>query len=261
MVAKVLIVFIAFFNHEIISKSLDSFLSERKWSRHSVEILVLENESPKSEYVANVTRNLPVIHFRYGKNAAANVIVRARQAGILKTEDYDFVAVTEGDVVLDSGLLDEAVDILARCPELDLVNADVHLTNLPLKNFPEAATWMPPAKEAGQYLVGDTGLQFVLSRREPFEAFLTALERGELRETTVLTWHPCQSFSDRNWRAFNAKRGKLWARTPERKLLHIGWDLYVDLDNDYIRLKNSLVASGSFWQDEGEASVFTRVWS
>jgi len=258
---RTLLLFIAFFNTEIIERSLESFAREKKaWN--SFDLVVLENPSPNSSEIRRVVskylrQGVVLAHLRWEKNVAANVVTRAVLEGHLAAvtplalHEYEYIGVTEGDVVVEPGLLQEMQTLLGDHPELEHVAADVDLSNLPLNNFPEAREWVPAPLDRGDYLEGETGLQLVLARTSAFFAFIGALARGELREKTVLTWRECPTFSDRNWRQFAQQRGKPWARTKKRRLLHIGWELYSDLDNDYVRHKDALVKSGSFWQDEG----------
>lgn len=258
---KVQILAVGFFNTEILQRSMHSLAQEAANCRYPCELYLLENTSAKSPQIAEMAKKLYdqgslTSHILSSHNVATNVVLHALRRKIIPCE-AEYIAITEADVILDPGSMNEALDLLESHPSWGLCSIDIHLTNLPLEQYPDSVHWIPEALDRGDYLEGPTGFQFILFRKDFLVSFLESVLRGELRQPIALLNQSYVSMSDANLILYCSLSGIPWIRTKKNRLLHIGWELYSNPDNDYMRYKEELVRNGQIWADYPDTAFTT----
>jgi hypothetical protein len=68
-----------------------------------------------------------------------------------------------------------------------------------------------------------------------------AINEKKLNSGVALGTDNFYGFSDSNLTLFNNMQNKLWVRTQNTKLDHIGWELYLDNDNEYVKYKDQML--------------------
>lgn len=231
------ILMIAFFNCNLIEETLKSLIKDFTENSIPYDIYVLENSSPKSELIAEMLmkyKDFITKHIRSDINNFANIIIDAFTEELIP-RNYKYYSVTESDVILNPNAYDEAIFILKKY-KFHLCSIDLSLENLPVKKFPEAIHWVPQPIVFNEFLVGPTGFQFIVFRRKMFLKYIKTLitkRDSELKTSEK----PIQLIRDQLLDHYCEKLGITWVRTKKSKLLHKGWDLYLDDDNEYVQYK------------------------
>jgi len=247
---------LAFFNFDILKRSLESMVGStcayKTVQDIPYDVYVLENLSPHSDKIGAYCESLYKEgrikgHVRSQTNIGGNLFLQAVVKGMVPVHS-EFVCISEGDVILDKGAFEESLKLLRKYPHVPLCSIDLYLHNLPLVTFKDARDWIPQPVEYSDHKIGPTGLQFIVLRTEFFLEFIDKLIKKELDAGVVFNG-PKHSFSDRNLALLCEKQNKYWIRTKYRKLLHIGWELYLDLNNEYYKYKRHLIDNGQFWSD------------
>jgi len=134
---------------------------------------------------------------------------------------------TDGDVKVDPGWLEEELNILQKCPEVFVVAAGIDMSNLPLKNFPEAHGWVPPnTREAELYNEGAGACHLMLMKMEDFLDYLDFQKTSGMKWTDTTIHHFAYVHQHR-----------IMAKTKNHLVRHLAWDLYADLNHPYTESK------------------------
>lgn len=247
---------LAFFNFDILKRSLESMVgstcSYKNVQDIPYDVYVLENLSPHSDEIGAYCKNLYAEgrikgHVRSQNNIGGNIFMQAIIKGVVPVHS-EFVCISEGDVILDKGAFEESLKLLRKYQHVPLCSIDLYLHNIPIVTFKDSKDWVPKAVEYSDHKIGSTGLQFIVLRTDFFLEYIDALRKDELNAGVVFNG-PKNSFSDSNLSLFCQKKDKYWIRTKYRKLLHIGWELYWNLDNEYYKYKRLLIDTGQFWSN------------
>ena len=102
-------------------------------------------------------------------------------------------------------------------------------------------SWVPSFEMKNNYKVGATGIQFVIFKKQFLFDFFDAINEKKLNSGIALGTSEFYGFSDSNLILYNNIQNKLWVRTQNTKLDHIGWELYLDNDNEYVKYKDQML--------------------
>ena len=134
---KILILMTCFYHYEFIERTLESIVNSTGDPELSYDIYFLENPSQHSDRIAELGRKYHVArHYLCNKNIAGQInVCFLKQTQISDFNEYDYIAMTESDVVLDQGAIQEAIDLLNQSRDLakpSVEHCSVALyTNLP----------------------------------------------------------------------------------------------------------------------------------
>lgn len=197
-----------------------------------LDIVVIENPSGNTEtairpLVQKYLNEGKVLQYRLmDENIATNafqVVLEDAEKDLLQQSNYAHILVTEGDLdVKDQHWLDEEINILASDSNIFVCASSLDMSNLPLKTFPDAGCWIPPATAiTNLYIENFTGIHLLLFRKQDLLQFL------EWRRATN------RRFSEVTMHTFCISTRRKWVRTKHALAYHITWDLYQDLSHPY----------------------------
>lgn len=233
---SVLVLVNCFFNHKLVDRTLTSVKNSKL---PGVTICMLENPSEHSDEMADVARKHDVDHYLADDNIEGNIFTSFVNQFPDEVRRHKYIAMTEGDVVLEDGALHEVICLLDRndhrvgCASIG-IRMDTHkYYGLPINK------WVPkPVSKGGYPRVGPTGFQFIVFKRGFLFDFIDAITNEMLQKPVALGSKKFSGISDANLEHFVRERGMLWVQTRRALLDHIGWELYLDSENAYVKLKN-----------------------
>eukprot|EP01102_Stenamoeba_stenopodia_P017790 TRINITY_DN6429_c0_g2_i1.p1 TRINITY_DN6429_c0_g2~~TRINITY_DN6429_c0_g2_i1.p1 ORF type:complete len:353 (+),score=86.26 TRINITY_DN6429_c0_g2_i1:570-1628(+) len=220
-----------------------STMTSRKGGHGMLDIFVLENPTPWSEKVAEMVRS----HRRVKKQLLSTQNVHShlwrlflRDNGKDVYEEYEYIALSDGDVVLsDPHSVDEARRLLRIAGSKAFVcSVDVDLSNDALVDKqidPSLLNSIPPSitirylnelegGEEEEFVVGPTGLQFVMFRSEELRSFVEAVDRNEVGLLVGYGGDTAfRGISDATLREYVWTQKRSWIRTKRTKLTPVGW--------------------------------------
>lgn len=247
---KIAIIVEAFYNCSDVDRTIDSILKNINSTKHelSVDIIVLENPSPKSKQMLKIYSKYKdhiLMYLRASENIEGNIFTVFINQYRDTLKDYDYIGLTEGDAILDDGALLETVNLLNKYPKAGNCSISLSLANLQIPPLPQSArNWYPRGRDAGDHIIGATGFQFINFRRDFLFGFIDALNAKQLTSPVALGTREYQQISDSNLILYNSRVKKTWIRTKQFKLLHIGWDHYKNPKDEYWVYKTQLLKSG-----------------
>lgn len=237
---KLVVLLQAYFNYEKIDRTLKSINSPDI----EIDIIFLECPSKYSEEIYNIGKKYNIKnHFKCSENIAGEVFTLFIKNNIEFIKSYDYVATTEGDVVLDNGSISEAIYLLEKYNEnyTSVCSVDLHL-NLP--KYPiKFNDWVPTPIDKEDHLIGPTGFQFILFRPLFLLNFVNSCLNKEICAPIALGCNNYTSLSDTNLSIFCKRAGVHWIRTKFTKLDHIGWEEYVENNSEYVKEKELMLKS------------------
>ena len=219
----------AYFDLDTISQTLEflDLYSDR------FAISVIENKSRYTEerikpYLLNKLAAGDIVKYVLLDENIAGSAMQVYTEHIYADDGSPYIMITDGDVtVADPAWLDEELTILRTHDEIFVCAADLHLSNLPLHNFPEAGGWVSQATDMGSYLDGFCGAHLLLFKKEFYLDCLKYVSENAL------------PFIDSSFHKYALQHGLSWARTKKAKAHHITWDLYADMNHEYTKLKTT----------------------
>jgi len=215
----------------IIEKSLE-FLT-RFGDR--LELVVIENPSRQSPAIGQLIdrygrQGLVKRYYRFDANITgmAYDIVITQELPHIKRSPY--VMITDGDLTASgSAWLEEELSILKKNPDVFACGVSLDMSNLPLKAFPEASSWIPPDRaEYPDFYEATTGGHLLLMRGQGLYEFMGWKEQTGLHFLDGSMHRYC-------YEVLGAK----WARTKRNTAYHLTWDLYQDKKHRYTKLKTA----------------------
>lgn len=224
----------AFFNVEHIERTLKS-IQETKFE---CDIIILENPSKYSSEMKSMLSKYKIhSHYICNENIEGNIFHLFCNSYQDLLKQYKYIAMTESDVVLDKGALDEIINLLDETTDdIGLGSIDIHLDTKKYYNLP-ICQWVPKSTIQNGYVVGNTGFQFIVFKLGFLFSFINAVNNKELCGNIELGDTNFYGISDTNLASFAYKMNKLWIRTVKSKLDHIGWEHYIENNNEYVQLK------------------------
>lgn len=213
---------------DIIDKTL-GFLS--KYIDH-LSLIIIENPSKNSVAIKNVVekyrkKSLVDRHYIMNDNISGEAfgVVFEQEPVILKKSKY--VIMTDGDMVSnDMTWLEEQLQILKN-REVFVAGISLDMSNLPIKSFPEATSWIPEDISVQKdYIEATTGCHLLLFRSKQLVRFVKYKDKNGLSFVDGTLHKYCYDVLH-----------KKWARTKQAKALHLTWDLYANRNHPYTKAK------------------------
>lgn len=238
---KILILMTCFFHFEFIERTLKSILCSK--GDFMIDVYFLENPSKYSPKISALAKQYNIKHFICNGNIAGQVNVIFIRDNIELLSQYDFISITESDVVLDPYAINEALKILKKHNKIDICSIDLNM-NLNKYNQIKSKTikWVPTGTICDDYIKGATGFQFILFRKNILLDLINKILTGKLCSKIARGVKNFNGLSDTNLKQFCDKYCKLWVRTKYHKLDHIGWETELDnktkLTQEYVNIKN-----------------------
>jgi hypothetical protein len=230
---KVLCYVLVFDQVDIIKKCLN-FLTTYS---DQLELVIVENPSdntPKiSKFIESLgKKGLIKRYYLFSENITSNAVVTVFEKELELIEKNPYVIITDGDLVSnDKSWLKEELNIMKMHPEVFACGISLDMSNLPLKSFPEAASWIPVDKsEEDDFYETATGGHLLMMRGNEFSAYHKWRSKKGVKHIDSEMFKYC-------YNTLNMK----WVRTKKSKAYHLTWDLYADKNHPYtkFRLKNS----------------------
>ena len=242
---SILILVTAFFTVNNVRDSITSMCRQTGPNISRIDIEILQNPSPYTqEMIAMIDtltmncghNNVSRIKGHYISSENLEAILWQVQLGLKPQyyKDYDLVALSEGDVVLEDGSLSECVNILSRVSKSLRCTVSVNMTagqNPPVPNI--AFQWkVPVLADRGFYLEGPTNFCFVLFRSNDLRLFFDLLRQQFISGHIALGAAKYHHVSDVNLHRLEKLLNFPSIRTKYHMLNHIGWQNYIDMDNN-----------------------------
>lgn len=247
-----LILIEAFFNYDDVDKTLQSLVGDcsayKTYEDAPYDIIILENPSKYTTNMKKIIDKYTIFikaHYLANKNVEGHVIHYFINNYRHIINDYKYIAITEGDVILDKNAFEEAYTLLNKYVNVGNVSIDLSLCNLNIPPLPQSAKdWVPVGQDAGDYLIGPTGFQFILFRTNHLLDFVEMLNQKRFINGIALGERNFHGISDTNLMEYNQFKKSPWIRTKYNKLIHIGWEHYKDINDEYWNYKTQLINSG-----------------
>jgi hypothetical protein len=234
---RLLILLNCFFNYELIERTLKSI----KETNFYCDIIFLENPSKYSDKIKECGKRYNIYkHYISDDNIEGNIFTLFVKKFKDIINNYDYIAMSEADVVLEKNSLDEAIQILDMNDEsVGNISIDVDMNYKKYSELP-IDIWIKPPEIIKNYKVGATGFQFIIFKKDFLYDFIDTLDKKIISSQIALGDLSYYGLSDSNLELFNKYRNKLWIRTNKTKLDHIGWELYLKINenNEYVKFKN-----------------------
>jgi predicted O-methyltransferase YrrM len=238
---KLLILLNCFFNYSDIERTVVSIKNN---NYYDYDIIFLENPSKYSNKIKELAKKYNIYkHFICDKNIEGNIFTLFINKYSNIINNYKYIALSEADVVLDKGAVNEAISILdLNDDKVGNLSIDLYLNYEKYKNLP-LDTWIKPPIIINNYNVGCTGFQFIIFKNKFLLEFIEKINKKELITSVALGIENYNGLSDSNLVLFNEIKKTLWIRTIKNKLDHIGWEHYIKNDDEYVQLKNENLKS------------------
>jgi len=226
MSLNIVIIMLVYFNYDLVERSIESFISDFQG-----DIIFIENPSIHSEKMREIGKKYNICsHYICNENIGGCAIELFLRSNVDMLKKYNYIAVTESDMVIEKGCISELVDILSNNIEID--TASVQLDILPkYKNLP-TNLWVPPINKYKNFYLGYTGFQFIMFRRNILYDFLQKLANKMHVNNIAGGCNDFYGLSDTNLYDYILKNGMKWAVT-NTKGDHIGWEKYLDDDGNF----------------------------
>lgn len=244
-------VLLAFRNIDVLKSSLESIISEKETLRDSVviDIYVVENFSQFTETVISpyvkqlVDQGILRGYLKFSENITNNAIDIALSGELFDYGTYDFVVVTDGDIVVPNGVVSEQVNILKSCDEVmacalnidsttwnvtkEIQNIGVELERKTKQSL-ESAPSLP-------YIVQGAGVWFVMFRSKELAELVEFSHANQLRFLDI-TYRQIVGVINR----------RLWVTTKESigRELHREVTLWPSYTQDRDEIKRKFVSEG-----------------
>ena len=225
------IIMLVYYNHDLIERTLKSFRKYR--DNHSVDIYFIENPSKNSSLIKDLANTYNINHHYICSENIGGILIghflRKMKIGLLNK--YDYISITESDVVVDDGSIEETVTILNENHEIPVsyiqLNCDLEkYTKLPINE------WVPKPVRYKTFYTGITGFQFITFRKDILYDFLNRLKNKEISAPIALGCSDYYDVSDTNLRIYIYNVLKQKGGITNRKLDHIGWEKYMDINGN-----------------------------
>lgn len=238
-------VLLTFYFNEILERCLEGLLPEKD----RIDVSVIENSSVNSDAIRKVVdlyrdKGLVKNHFIFDENIGTNAFEIAFDSNLLDL-DYEYITVTDGDLVPDQGWLDEQITILEKCPEVFSVSMPLYYDNAPPKQK-EKAMKIPIESQNDLYQERIAGWVLKTFRNYDWQDFLA------FRKKHKLFFHDRSAYD--YGKLYKNKKSVL---TLNSKSYHLTWD-YANVE--YLQLKKSLgeVSQHSWYQNKYSGFVLIK---
>ncbi|MDJ0515290.1 MAG: glycosyltransferase family A protein [Trichodesmium sp. MO_231.B1] len=230
-------VLLTFYFNEILERCLEGLLAEK----NRIDVSVIENSSVNSNAIRKVVdlyryKGLVKNHFIFEENIGTNAFEIAFDSNLLDL-DYDYITVTDGDLIPDKGWLDEQIMILEKCPEIFSVSMPLHYDNAPPKQK-EKTQEIPIESQNDLYQERIAGWVLKTFKNYDWKNFLA------FRKKHKIFFHDRSAYDYGKF--YKNKKSVL---TLNSKSYHLTWDY---ANAEYLQLKKSLgeVSKHSWYQNK-----------
>jgi hypothetical protein len=118
-------------------------------------LIIVENSSEQTNDVASLIRKYRegfiIKHVLFERNITTNAFQCTIDEADIDFQSYEYITITDGDIVPDEGWLEETTDILQRRNEVFCCGLGLHLVNRP-RSLPDAVLFPVPEIDKGDYL-------------------------------------------------------------------------------------------------------------
>lgn len=230
-------VLLTFYFNEILERCLEGLLPEK----NRIDVSVIENSSVNSNSIRKVVdsykeKGLVKNHFIFDKNIGTNAFEIAFDSNLLDL-DYEYITVTDGDLIPDKGWLDEQLKILNQCSEVFSVSSDLYYHNAPHRLRSEIMK-IGIKSENEMYNERLAGWWLKTFRIKDWKDFLA------FRKKHKIFFHDRSAYDYAKF--YKDKKSVL---TINSKSYHLTWDY---ANAEYLQLKKSLgeVSKHSWYQNQ-----------
>lgn len=230
----------------IICRAMDSLCVHRD----SLAIHVVENPSDQSPQIRAYLRSLldqraVQTCYLFQENILGNALETILRNHFWPTNPL--VMLTDGDLDCAPALWDEQERAMRNDPRLYCCASHLCADNLPLRQFPEGAAWIPPTLQRREWCdVGWTGMQRVLMRAEYLQQWLSEPHDDVLVDTQL--------------HRHSRRLKQYWGRTRVNMARHLTWDVMDDPDHPYFRDKMSALAADARMWERKRSCPYT-IWA
>ena len=234
---KILILMNVYFNYEYVERTLDS-IKENKGD-FTIDFIFLENPSKYSFKIKELSKKYNINHYICNENIAGQIYQLFYSSNQSLLTKYDYICLTESDVVLDTGCIDEALYILNNLNNIGVCYVGLKLTLEKYKSIQKQIDrWVPKPRKKTFYAEGHTGTQFIIFKTYYFFKLMDAIENKKLCKGIARGCDKYFGYSDSNLYHLNNLNNFNSVQTIKNKLDHIGWETSVGLNNEYKQVKD-----------------------
>ena len=234
---KMLIIMKVFFNYDFVERTIIS-IKNQKNNSIEYDIIFLETESKYSNKIKKLADKYKIYkHFFIEHNISNIPLIFSRDNKHI-IDKYDFIALTEGDVVLEKGAFNEAFYIINKY-NFPYCAIDLY-TNLPkYKNIQNKInTWVLEPIIKKDYNIRKTGVQFMIFNKNIYNKLITDLLNKKISSPIALGEKKFYGLSDSNIHLFLRLNNCKSITTKYNKLDHIGWEPLIYNTKKNIEYKN-----------------------
>lgn len=234
---KILILMNVYFNYEYVERTLDSIKANK--GDFTIDFIFLENPSKYSFKIKELSKKYNINHYICNENIAGQIFQLFYSNNQSLLTKYDYICVTESDVVLDIGCIDEALYILNNLNNIGVCYVGLKLGLKKYKSIQKKIDrWVPKPRIKTFYAEGHTGIHFVVFKSSYFFNLMKDIENKRLHTAIALGQKKYFGFSDSNLQRFNKLNNFKPVQTIKNKLDHIGWETAIGLNNEYKQVKD-----------------------
>ncbi|MEI9913708.1 MAG: hypothetical protein WDN66_01755 [Candidatus Saccharibacteria bacterium] len=227
---KVLCYVLVFDQVEIIEKCLKFICKDAD----RLEIVVIENPSQHTPEISKFINKLGkdgliARYYLFDSNITNNAFKTVFKTELDEIKKRKYILQTDGDVTSkDKDWLDEELKIMDNNKDVFACGISLDMSNLPIKAFPEAASWIPEdINTYDDYYEAVTGTHLLMHRGKEFYKLMQWAGKNNVHLID-------NALHDYSYRILKMK----YARTKKAKAYHLTWDLYADKNNSYTKYKD-----------------------
>ena len=218
-----LIIMKVFFNYDFIERTIIS-IKNQKNNNIQYDIIFIEVESKHSNKIKKLADKYKIYkHFFIEHNISGIALIFSRDNKDI-IDKYDFIALTESDVVLDKGAFNEAFYIINKY-NFPYCAIDLY-TNLPKykKIQNKINSWVSNPVNKEDYNIRRTGVQFMIFSKNIYNKLIMDVLNKKLISALALGEKKFHGLSDSNIHLFLKLNNYKSITTKYNKLDHIGWE-------------------------------------
>jgi hypothetical protein len=234
---KMLIIMKVFFNYDFIERTIIS-INNQKNSNIEYDIIFLEVESKYSNKMKQLADKYKIYKHFFIKDNISNIITLFSKDYKNIINKYDFIALTEGDAVLDKECFREALYIINKY-NFPYCAIDLY-TNLPKykKIQNKINSWVANPVNKEDYNIRGTGVQFMIFSKNIYNKLIMDVLNKKLISPIALGEKQFHGLSDSNIHLFLRLNNYKSVTTKYNKLDHIGWEPSIYNTKKNIEYKN-----------------------
>ena len=221
------IIMLVYYNYDLIERCLKSFSHYLKDNK--ADIYFIENPSIHSIKIKELVKKYNInFHYICNENIGGCAFELFPRQNKSLMEKYEYISVTESDVIVENGAIEECIDILDNNVEVPVISIQLNCELYKYRNLP-TSKWVHRSQKYKTFYKGSTGFQFIMFRNYVLYDFLEKLNNKKIINPIALGCRNFYGVSDSNLTHYIKMIKSVWARTNS-KLDHIGWEKYVDKD-------------------------------